>query len=46
LCYAEALTQTMKGMKQIEDMKGGEWKLESLILKSRSPLQVSVGLLL
>jgi hypothetical protein len=24
LCYAKALTQTMKGMKQIEDMKGGE----------------------
>jgi hypothetical protein len=28
LCYAKALTQTMKGRKQIEDTKGGERKLE------------------
>jgi hypothetical protein len=28
LCYVKALTQTMKGTKQIEDTKGGERKLK------------------
>jgi hypothetical protein len=47
LCYAKALTQTMKGTKQIEDTKGGEPKLKQCNSPKFLPfLQVPVSLLL
>jgi hypothetical protein len=47
LCYAKALTQTMKGTKQIEDTKGGERKLKQCNSPKFLPsLQVPVSLLL